>query len=130
MIKNLNGEAVKGEFFFNSKWGIQLELEALRGTSSKFDLYPFINLCYNTGAYDFTNYDLDDPNSGVTALRHRGIGAGAGIGMSFSWFTANFYYNYYMPRFRYKSGPTYGNLDFDRTLNMSTIEFQLGFSLY
>lgn len=129
MIKNHNYNVSVGEVWMNSRFGLQLEYPFYPGASESFSLYPLINIAYATGTYDFVNHNLEDPENGVTTLRHKGLSLGAGFGLSKNWFTCTLYYNYYIPRFKFVDGPPL-NRDFDSKLNMSTISLQLGASVW
>ena len=129
MIKNHNSHHAIGETWMNFRFGGQVEYTIFPSSSASFNVYPLLNVAYTTGIYDFTNLNLDDPNNGVTALRHNGLTFGAGAGMAVDWFTCTLYYNFYNPKFRYVSGPTYGK-SFDERLNMSTFSIQLGASIW
>ena len=133
LVKYAAESSSRGERYLNSRYGLQLEKELFPRKAGKIELNPFVNLSYCTGFY---RYKYPNVNDGLTNLKHQGWSFGAGLGMNFKGFTVDFYYNYYMPNFGYKSGTQatdLGNdydLDFDRHLNMSTIEIQLGIALH
>jgi len=129
MIKNQKSNVSVGEVWFNSRLGLQLEYTMFPGSSDNFNIYPLVNLSYSSGNYNFENLNIEVPDYGTTSLKHRGLTLGGGIGFAASWFTCTLYYNYYNPKFSYKSGPTYGK-EFNSTLNMSTFSLKLGASIW